>query len=125
MDKDEPELAVALRYERGSQIPPYVTAKGRDAIARHIKEIAEAHGVPVRKDSDLVQLLNALDINTPIPVPLFAAVAEIIAHLYTANRDMRKAGAPAGRAATSENPARPANPANASGHAPSTSQGRP
>jgi flagellar biosynthesis protein len=113
LDKDEPEIAVALRYDRESKIPPYVTAKGRDAIARHIKEIAEAHGVPVRKDADLAQLLNALDINTPIPIPLFAAVAEIIAHLYTTNRDMRDAGTPTGRHSPSTSPTK------------STSQGRP
>ena len=87
--EQKPELAVALRYDRDSQIPPYVTAKGRDRIAQQIKLLAEEHGVPVRKDADLVEVLNALDVNTPIPVPLFAAVAEVIASLYNLNAERR------------------------------------
>ena len=39
-------FAVALKYERGMNAPVCV-AKGVDLLARRIREIAEAHDIPV------------------------------------------------------------------------------
>lgn len=83
---DEPEIAVALRYQAGEDRAPHLSAKGRGPVARQILAVAEAHGVPVQRDTDLARLLDRLDIDSPIPLAAFAAVAEILAHLYHRNR---------------------------------------
>ncbi|MBI1245091.1 MAG: flagellar protein FhlB [Alphaproteobacteria bacterium] len=74
--------AVALEYARESDPAPRVTAKGEGILAEKIIEIARAHGVTVREDRDLVQLLGAVDIDSPIPVEAFQAVAEILSYIY-------------------------------------------
>lgn len=74
--------AVALEYARDSDPAPRVTAKGEGILADKIIEIARAHGVTVREDRDLVQLLGAVDVDSPIPVEAFQAVAEILSYIY-------------------------------------------
>lgn len=87
MAKD-PDIAVALRYDSKGDDLPRVVAKGHGAIAEQIVAVAEEHGVAVRRDQDLVEVLDRLEINAPIPVAAFAAVAEILAHLYRVNDEM-------------------------------------
>ncbi len=90
------EVAVALRYDAdGGGGLPFVTAKGRGAIAARIVALAEEHGLPVRRDAELAQVLAALDVGRPIPAVAFAAVAEILAYLY--GLDMATAQVDGGR----------------------------
>ncbi|MEZ5930487.1 MAG: EscU/YscU/HrcU family type III secretion system export apparatus switch protein [Alphaproteobacteria bacterium] len=91
MVTEDPKTAVALGYERFGNDLPRVLAKGRGAIAAQIIAIAEEHGVAIHRDEDLVAVLDRLEINAPIPVAAFAAVAEILAHLYKLNDRMGKA----------------------------------
>ena len=90
MVTEEPTTAVALGYERGGEDLPRILAKGRGAVAAQIIAIAEEHGVAIHRDEDLVEVLDRLEIDAPIPVAAFAAVAEILAHLYRLNDDMGK-----------------------------------
>ena len=85
---EEPVLAVALRYAGDDDDIPRITASGRGAVARQICEVAEAHGVTVRRDGDLARVLAELEVGSPIPLAAFAAVAEILAHLYRTNAAM-------------------------------------
>jgi len=39
----------------------------------------------VRKDADLAEILDALEIESEIPLEAFAAVAEILTYVYRAN----------------------------------------
>ncbi len=77
--------AVALRYDAGRDGAPNVVAKGKGETARRILELAEEHGVPVREDRDLLELLAALDVGEEIPLELYAAVAELLAYLWRLN----------------------------------------
>ena len=86
---DKTKLAVALKYERGKADAPIVSAKGRGYIAQQIIELAQQNNIEIRRDTDLVTLLEKLDINTPIPLEAYAAVAEILAYIYKANDKMR------------------------------------
>ena len=88
---EDPDLAVALALRAGSDDAPRVVAKGRGALAAQIVALARDHGVAVRRDRDLAALLAALEIDSPIPVAAFAAVAEILAQLYRANRQLQEA----------------------------------
>jgi flagellar biosynthesis protein len=87
---EDPDLAVALSYVASSDAAPRVVAKGRGALAAQIEALARDHGVEVRRDQDLAALLGTLEVDSPIPVAAFAAVAEILAHLYRANRRLQE-----------------------------------
>lgn len=90
-DKNDPKkLAAALTYERGRDEAPILAAKGQGLMADQIIALAKKHNITVRQDADLVQLLMKLEIDMPIPVEAYAAVAEILAYVYKANA---KAGA--------------------------------
>ena len=79
--------AIALRYERDAFAAPNLVAKGRGEIARRILELAKKNDVPVRQDGDLLQLLVACDVGAEIPIELYGAVAELLAHLYRLNEE--------------------------------------
>jgi len=78
-------VAVALKYELGTQSLPRIVATGKGTVAEQILEVAFANGVKVREDADLVEVLSAIELDSDIPVEAIAAVAEILAHVYRAN----------------------------------------
>jgi flagellar biosynthesis protein len=83
---EKPAVAVALRYNRAEADAPRVVASGRGAIAERILALAFEHGIKVREDADLAELLAAVEIGNQIPIAAFAAVAEILVYIYRANR---------------------------------------
>lgn len=83
---NQTEVAIALRYDPAGEDLPRVTASGRGAIARQMLAVAERHGVAVQHDRALADLLGPLEVGSPIPIAAFAAVAEILAHLYRTDR---------------------------------------
>ena len=80
--------AVALSYEPEVANAPRVVAKGTGALAQRILEVAFAAGIKVREDADLVEILQAVDLDREIPIEAFQAVAEILAYVYRANGQM-------------------------------------
>ena len=77
--------AVALTYDKDKDTAPQVVAKGRGQVAEKIIETAKAHHVPLVEDENLVQVLEALDMDTQIPPELYRAVAEVLAFVYRLN----------------------------------------
>lgn len=74
--------AVALRYEHGGMVAPVVVAKGVDAIAFKIREVANGAQVPIVESPPLARALYAtVDIDRPIKTEHYAAVAEIISYV--------------------------------------------
>lgn len=74
-------FAVALRYERGMNAPVCV-AKGVDALALKIREIAGKHSVPIVENPPLARVLHAtVDIDEEIPAEHYKAVAEVIGYV--------------------------------------------
>jgi len=88
---DKNKLAIALQYEIGKDEAPIVTAKGKGYIAKAIIELARANNIAIRQDTDLAILLEKLDINTPIPLEAYAAVAEILRYVYQMNDKLKNA----------------------------------
>jgi flagellar biosynthesis protein FlhB len=79
-------FAIALRYERGMNAPLCV-AKGVDLLARRIREIAEAHDIPVVENPPLARALyGTVEIDQEIPPEHYRAVAEIIGYLMRLRR---------------------------------------
>ena len=78
---DDP-LAIALSYDNSPAALAKVTASGKGDVAEQILQLAFAHGVKVRTDSDLAQILSEIEVDCPIPLEAFAAVSEILSFLY-------------------------------------------
>lgn len=75
--------AVAIRYDMSGMAAPRVVAKGRNYLARRIKEIAMSHQVPIVENKPLAQALyKHVDVGQEIPAHLYRAVAEILAYIY-------------------------------------------
>jgi flagellar biosynthetic protein FlhB len=79
-------FAVALQYERGMNAPVCV-AKGVDALALKIREVAGAHDVPIVENPPLARALHAtVEIDQEIPAEHYQAVAEVIGYVMRLNR---------------------------------------
>ena len=87
MTMEKTPKAVALKYDRQKDRAPRVIAKGRGVIAEKIIEIARAHSLPLHEDKNLLQMLEALELETEIPPELYRAVAEVLAFIYRINRE--------------------------------------
>jgi flagellar biosynthetic protein FlhB len=75
--------AVALKYDANTMAAPKLLAKGADAIAQKIKEIAIEHDIPIVEDKPLAQLIyKTVEINDDIPQEMYQAVAQILAYIY-------------------------------------------
>jgi flagellar biosynthetic protein FlhB len=62
---------------------PRVIAKGVDLVALRIREIAREHNIPVLEAPPLTRALYKHTLlGHEIPVPLYAAVAEVLAWAY-------------------------------------------
>ena len=73
-------VAVALRWDEKEMSAPRVVAKGRNWLAERIKQIAQAHGVPVVERTVLAHALyEAVEVGVEIPPKLYYAVAEVLA----------------------------------------------
>ena len=73
--------AIALQYERGMNAP-ICLAKGVDATALKIREVAAEHDIPVVENPPLARALHAVaEIDEEIPAEHYKAVAEVIGYV--------------------------------------------
>jgi flagellar biosynthetic protein FlhB len=78
--------AVALKYEKGMPAPICV-AKGMDAIALKIREVATKHDIAIVENPPLARALHAtVKIDDEIPVEHYQAVAEVIGYVMKLKR---------------------------------------
>jgi flagellar biosynthetic protein FlhB/flagellar biosynthesis protein len=82
MSNEEPEMAVALKYDREKDNAPRVVAKGFRYRAEQIRELARQYGVPVLKNIPLAHALMRVDVGEEIPEELYDAVAEVLNFIY-------------------------------------------
>ncbi|BCM25442.1 flagellar biosynthesis protein FlhB [Methyloradius palustris] len=75
--------AVAIKYSESGMRAPVVVAKGSDAIALKIREIAGEHNIPTLEVPKLARALYAhTELGDEIPEALYSAVAEILAYVF-------------------------------------------
>jgi len=87
-NKKKSSKAAAISYDAEKNRAPRLVAKGSGNIADKIIEIARQHDIPMVKDENLVQVLEALDLETEIPPELYRAVAEVLAFIYRLNNKL-------------------------------------
>ncbi|NTS76382.1 flagellar biosynthesis protein FlhB [Catenovulum sp. SM1970] len=75
--------SVALKYDAIVGGAPVVIAKGVDQMAFHIRDIAEAHDIPILRSPALARsIYHTTEVDDEIPEKLFAAVAQILAYVF-------------------------------------------
>lgn len=81
--------AIALKYEAGMNAPRCV-AKGVDAIALKIREVAGENNVPIVENPPLARTLHAtVEVDGEIPSEHYKAVAEVISYVMRLKRAWR------------------------------------
>lgn len=94
-DSNDPRQtkAIAIKGEQlsatgGNKAAPRIVAKGEGAVANRILDIAFAEGVKVRQDTDLTELLDAFDVDSPVPLEALHAVSLVLERVYAENRKL-------------------------------------
>jgi flagellar biosynthetic protein FlhB len=86
--------AVALQYDPDKMEAPTCVAKGVDALALRIRELARESNVTIYENPPLARVLYAtVDVDDPVPPEHYKAVAEVISFVF---RMKGKMGRPAG-----------------------------
>ena len=84
-DRDQtgsPPFSKAVALEEQADRGPVIVAKGSGHSAEKILEIAFAEGIKVRQDQSLVELLEAFEVESPIPLEALHAVSLILERVY-------------------------------------------
>ncbi len=71
------QKAVALSYNESNNSAPIIVASGMGHLAMKIVEVAKERGIAVYEDNSLATILTQLDLGTPIPEELYAAIVDI------------------------------------------------
>ena len=86
-------FAVALSYDPTGDGAPILIAKGEDALAAKIREKAQEHGVYLFEAPLLARALYfTTKLDHPIPEPLYHAVAQVIAYVFSLNQSYGRGG---------------------------------
>ena len=86
--------AVALKYDDNVMAAPRVVAKGADLVALRLRDIARESKVPVLQSPALARALYAhTELDQEVPSRLFAAVAQVLAHVFQLRAAMAGKGA--------------------------------
>lgn len=87
---DDPDMAIALKYDRENDGAPRVIAKGMRIKAEKIKELAKEYGVPLMKNTTLAGALYRVDVGQEIPEELYDAVAEVLNFVWALQQQNEK-----------------------------------
>jgi flagellar biosynthetic protein FlhB len=80
-------FAVALKYMEDRHRAPVVVAKGMDAVAAKIRELAGDAGVPLLEAPPLARALyQHVELGSEIPAALYTAVAQVLAYIFQLKR---------------------------------------
>jgi len=70
--------AFALELPGGDEQPPVLAARGEYKVADFIVACARKHGIPIVERGGLCSALEAVELDTEIPVELFEAAAAVL-----------------------------------------------
>lgn len=87
-DNDVPKTKAVAVKKTIDSLGATITAKGSGHLAERILDVAFSKGVKVRSDEDLTNLLEQLDIDSPIPLEALSAISQILDYVYKANQSM-------------------------------------
>lgn len=80
--------AIALKYEPTEMEAPKVLAKGVDAVAARIRDLAKEHNIPLVENPPLARALFAsVEIDQEVPPEHYRAVAEVISFIMKLRKE--------------------------------------
>lgn len=85
MNDKRMKRAAALKYDQARNMAPRVVARGKGLIAEQIIRVARENNVPLHEDRNLVNVLEAMELESEIPDELYRAVAEVLVFIYRLN----------------------------------------
>jgi flagellar biosynthetic protein FlhB/flagellar biosynthesis protein len=87
---DDPDMAIALKYDKENDGAPRVIAKGMRLKAEKIRALAKQYGVPLMKNTTLAGALYRVDVGEEIPEELYDAVAEVLNFVWALQQQEKK-----------------------------------
>lgn len=88
-ERRKDKRAVALDFDKTKDPAPKIIASGKGVIAENIIEIAKQNNIPIHEDSNLVEILSALELDSFIPLEAYVTVAQILAFIYRTNSEKK------------------------------------
>lgn len=88
---EDPDIAVALQYDKEKDNAPRVIAKGLRLRAEKIRAIAKEYNIPLMRNVTLAGALYRVDIGQEVPEELYDAVAEVLNFVYALKQEAEKA----------------------------------
>ena len=84
------QMYIVMDYYEGETLKQIIDNAGVDSNRpllqiEKIIDIAKEHDVPLYEDKNLIQILEALELEAEIPPELYRAVAEVLAFIYRLN----------------------------------------
>lgn len=77
------ELAIAIRYDFETMPAPIVVAKGAGMVAQRIRRMGLENDIPIVERKELARFLyKHVEVNHPVPMEQYAAVAELLKYVY-------------------------------------------
>lgn len=86
-EQDQPQKAIALKYDQDAGKAPLIVAKGMGEIAEQIIQLAKENDIHIHDSPELVEVLIRLELGDEIPESLYRAIAEVIAFAYSLKQD--------------------------------------
>jgi flagellar biosynthesis protein len=84
---DEPDVAIAIKYDREKDNAPRVIAKGMRLRAEKLREIARQYNIPVMRNVGLANALYRVDVGQEVPEELYDAVAEVLNFVFVLKQE--------------------------------------
>ncbi len=87
---DEPDIAIAIKYDKEKDNAPRVVAKGIRVRAEKLREIAKQNNIPLMRNVALANALFRVEVGEEVPEELYDAVAEVLNFVYALKEEQTK-----------------------------------
>ncbi|MFT3838009.1 MAG: EscU/YscU/HrcU family type III secretion system export apparatus switch protein [Myxococcaceae bacterium] len=87
---DEPDIAIAIKYDKEKDNAPRVIAKGIRLKAEKLKQIAKEYNIPLMRNVALANALYRVEVGEEVPEELYDAVAEVLNFVYALKEEQNK-----------------------------------
>ncbi len=87
---EEPDIAIAIKYDKEKDNAPRVIAKGIRLKAEKLKQIAKEYNIPLMRNVALANALYRVEVGEEVPEELYDAVAEVLNFVYALKEEQNK-----------------------------------
>lgn len=88
---EDPDVAIALQYNKQNDNAPRVIAKGMRLRSDKIRAIAKEYNIPIMRNVTLADALYRVEVGQEVPEELYDAVAEVLNLVYALHQETENA----------------------------------